>query len=262
MLRDLRIIDLSLPIREGMFEVAGHENVSFVDTKTYTRDRFRTTALHMSAHAGTHIDYPAHLDPAGAAIGDDADPIMPACQLTPAAVLRFFEKRGTPPLDEYRWGDEITADEVAAAFDAVADSLADEAGGDPVIPSAAAQREESRPGTPRTPFGVIAATGWNDHWFDADFRRRGGPTLADDAVRLLLDRGARYLASDFTFTFEPGRCHDLVLCHPDGDRFLVEGLCNLRAIREPVVWLFVAPLKLVGREATPAQVYALEPSAR
>lgn len=242
MLRDLRIIDLSLPIREGMFEVAGHENVSFVDTKTYARDRFRTTALHMSAHAGTHIDYPAHLDPAGAAIGDDADPIMPACTLTPAAVLRFFDKQGTPPLDEYRWGDEITADEVVATLDPIAARLSDEAAGGP--------------------FGVIIATGWNDHWFDVDFRRRGGPTLSDDAVRLLLDRGARYLASDFTFTFEPGRCHDLVLRHPDGNRFLVEGLCNLRAIREPVVWLFVAPLKLVGREAAPAQVYAFERSAR
>jgi kynurenine formamidase len=242
MLGELRIIDLSLPVRAGMFDVAGHENVSFLDTKTYADDRYRATALQMSVHAGTHIDYPAHLHPDGIAIGDEPDPIMPACQLTPAGVLRFLDKQGTPPLEEYRWGDEISADEVAAALDPIAERLADEAAGGP--------------------FGVIVATGWNDHWFEYDFRRRGGPTLSDDAVRVLMDRGARYLGSDFTFTFEPGRCHDLVLCHPDGDRFLVEGLCNLRAIREPVVWLFVAPLKLVGREATPAQVYALEPSAR
>jgi len=243
MLRDFRIIDLSLPIRAGTFEVPGHENVSFVETKTYAADRFRTTALHMSVHAGTHIDYPAHLDPQGAVIrGEEGsgDPIMPACTITPAGVLRFFEKRGTPPLDEYRWGDEIEAHEVAAAFDAIADPLAEQANG--------------------RPFGVIIATGWNDHWFDDDFRRRGGPTLSDDAVRVLLDRGVRYLASDFTFTFEPGRCHDLVLRHPEGNRFLVEGLCNLRAIRESVVWLLVAPLKLWGCEAAPARVYALEAS--
>jgi kynurenine formamidase len=195
----------------------------------------------MSVHAGTHIDYPALLDPGGAVIrGEEGsgDPIMPECQLTPAGVLRFFDKQGTPPLEHYRWGDEIGASEIAAAFDAVAESLNEQAQGGP--------------------FGVIIATGWNDHWFEDDFRRRGGPTLSDDAVRLLLDRGARYLASDFTFTFEPGRCHDLVLRHPAGDRFLVEGLCNLRAIREPVACLFVAPLKLWGCEAAPARVYAFE----
>ena len=73
-----------------------------------------------------------------------------------------------------------------------------------------------------------------------------------------MDRGLHYLASDFPFTFDPGQTHDIVLCHPDGNRFLVENLFNLSVIQTDLVGLLIAPLKIEGCDALPARVYAVE----
>jgi kynurenine formamidase len=89
--------------------------------------------------------------------------------------------------------------------------------------------------------GELFRIGWHDHWFEIDFWRRGDPTLTSEAATYLMERGLCYLASDFTFTFEGDRTLDVVLTHPEGNRFLIENLCNLGEIDSDVVDLLVVP---------------------
>src|SRR5262245_51581479 len=49
-----RIIDLTLPLRDGM------RGVSFEQTKTFARDGWNARTLHLYSHAGTHMDAPTH----------------------------------------------------------------------------------------------------------------------------------------------------------------------------------------------------------
>lgn len=238
------LVDVSLPLRPGMFPIAPASDVAFTTIADHDDGLFETQ-LRTSVHAGTHLDYPLHVDPNGArAFPDDGfrDAIFPEHTLTLAYLMPFPDKRGTEPLPagEQRWGDEIGADEIDAWL---------------------ASFDTRYPGFPhRRVAGAMLRTGWNDGWFEPDFWRRGGPTLSDAGARRLVARGLRYLASDFPFTFEPGRTHDIVMrgLEKGEVRFQVEGLCNLGALTSEVVALLVAPLKLQGLEAAPARVYALD----
>ncbi len=238
------LIDVSLPVRPGMFPIAEESNVRLKVLNDYDAPGgLFETQLRMSCHAGTHMDYPSHIKPDGPrAFEDDAftDAIFPENYFTLAYFLPFDNKQptGILPEDEWRWGDEITLAEVRAWFD---------------------RFEAAHPDFPHHKVqGALFRTGWNDHWFEPDFWRRGGPTLSDEAAHYLVERGLRYIASDFTFTFEPGRTHDIFLGHADMRRFHVESLCNLGAIQADLVGLLVAPLKLEGCEGLPARVYAVE----
>jgi kynurenine formamidase len=237
------LLDVSLPVRPGMFPISEDSDVQLRVLSGYDSPTgLLESQLRMSCHAGTHIDYPSHLDPTGhRAFDKDAfnDAFFPEHYFTLAYFLPFDSKRSTEPLPEGRWewGDEIERAEVEAWF---------------------ARFDADHPSFPHEQVqGAVFRTGWNDHWFEPDFWRRGGPTLSDGAAHYLMARGLHYIASDFTFTFEPGRTHDIVLRHPDRNRFQVESLCNLGAIDGDLIGLLVAPLKLEGREGLPARVFAV-----
>lgn len=228
------LIDLTLPIRAGMFEVGGHENVTFRETMNYEPDRFTTTAFSMSAHTGTHMDYPAHLKPSGPRMfpdGSPTDTFFPEFTLSPAWVLDFSGQGS----------DEVIAlQEVRSQFEALSARYPE-----------AAKRVR----------GAFLRTLWNDRFFEPGFRQQPYPVLALDAMRYLLAQGLRYLALDFEITFGPGEAHDVWLVEPEEPHFLVEGLWRLGEIRTPLAGLLLCPLKLVGREGAPARVYAVEMSA-
>lgn len=234
------LIDVSLPVREGMFPVAAASDVRFTKLSGYDQGLYETQ-LRMSVHAGTHMDYASHIDPRGARAfdrGNFRDSIFPEHTFTLAYFLTFDDKRptGVLPENEWRFGEEIAAQEVGDWF---------------------VRFEKTYPTFPHTRVkGALLRTGWNDHWFEADFWRRGGPTLSDEGARFLVDKGLRYLASDFTFTFEPGRTHDIMM--RGSNRFQVESLCNLGRLNSDVVGLLVAPLKLQNCEGLPARVYAVD----
>lgn len=239
------LVDVSLPVREGMFPIAEASDVKFETLSDHgSASGMLESMVSMSCHAGTHVDYPTHVDPESDAYAfakdGFADGIFPQNSFTLAYLLDFSHKGATEllPDDSWRWGEEISADEVRDWF----------------------RRFEAR--YPIFPHdcvsGAVLRTGWNDHWFEQGFWRRGGPTLSDEAAQYLMDRGLRYLASDFAFTHEPGRTHDIVLRHPGEPRFLVEGLCNLGAVDGEAVGLLVAPLKLEGREGLPARVFTVQ----
>ena len=237
------LIDVSLPIRPGMFPIADASNVrlSVLQDHASSPMGMLETQLRMSCHAGTHIDYPSHIDPDGPrAFEDDGfrDTLFPDFTYTLAYLMAFDGKTGTDPLSEgeQRWGEVITEDEVATWFTDV---------------------DRRWPGFPHNQVsGAILRTGWNDRYFETDFFRRGSPTLSDAGTRALVGRGLRYIGSDFLFSAHPGGTHDIVM--RGSDRFQVEGLCNLGALEGPLIGLFVAPLKIEGAEGCPARVYAVD----
>lgn len=232
------LVDVSLPVRAGMFPIAAASDVQLTELVGYDQGLYETQ-LRMSVHAGTHMDYASHIDPDGArAFPSDGlrDSIFPEHTFTLAYCLAFDDKQPTGVLREgvQCFGEEITAPELTTWFERFG---------------------RKYPGFPHHQVkGALLRTGWNDHWFDPDFWRRGGPTLSDEGARLLVARGLHYLASDFTFTFEEGRTHDIVM--KNSSRFQVESLCNLGALKSEVVGLLVAPLKLQNCEGLPARVYA------
>ncbi len=57
----MRIIDISLPLREGMTVYPGDGPVRLEQLKSFSKgDPYMLTYLHLGAHAGTHIDAPLH----------------------------------------------------------------------------------------------------------------------------------------------------------------------------------------------------------
>lgn len=236
-----RLVDLSLPIRPGMFPVAEASDVAMDVLQTHdSPGGMFETRLRMSCHAGTHMDYPSHIDPQGPrAFEADgyADALFPAATLTMAYLMAFDALKGTEPHDgPHRFGDLIEAEDVEVWFEAF---------------------DAAHPGFDHGAVeGAILRTGWNERWFEPDFFRRGSPTLSDDATRRLMERGLRYVGSDFLFSAHPGGTHDIVL--RGSDRWQVEGLVNLAALRGPLIGLLLAPLKLVGAEGLPARVYGID----
>jgi kynurenine formamidase len=229
------LIDVSLPIRDGMFPIGEASNVKLTTLANYENGYYETQ-LRMSVHAGTHMDYPSHIDENGQrAFTNDffKDSIFPEHTFTLAYFLPFDSKQPTA-IGIKGYGDEISETEIQAWF---------------------ARFEKKYPDFPHSNVkGALMRTGWYDHWFDTDFWKRGSPTLSDEGARYLVTRGITYIASDFLFTF-PGRTHDIMM--KDSNRFQVESLCNLGALTSDVVGLLIAPLKLQGCEGLPARVYAV-----
>jgi kynurenine formamidase len=232
------LIDVSLPIRDGMFPIGEASNVKLTTLANYENGYYETQ-LRMSVHAGTHMDYASHIDVNGErAFTSDAfqDSIFPAHTFTLAYLLPFDDKKPTEvlPAGTQHYGDEISRAEIQSWFEAFEKKYP------------AFLHENVK--------GALLRTLWYDHWFDEDFWQRGSPTLSDDGAQYLVSRGLNYIASDFLFTF-PGRTHDIVM--KGSNRFQVESLCNLGKLNSDVVGLFIAPLKLKGCEGLPARVYAV-----
>jgi kynurenine formamidase len=232
------LIDVSLPVRAGMFPIGEASNVKLTALANYEKGYYETQ-LRMSVHAGTHMDYPSHIDTYGQRGFVDngfQDSIFPEHTFTPAYFLSFDDKQPTEllPSGTQRYGDEITADEIRDWFKTFDETF-------PAFP-----HEQVK--------GALLRTGWYDHWFDDDFWQRGSPTLSDDGASYLVSKGIDYIASDFLFTF-PGRTHDIVM--KGSNRFQIESLCNLGSLTSQVVGLLIAPLKLQHCEGLPARVYAV-----
>lgn len=237
------LVDLALPIRPGMFPIAEASNVKLTvlhDHDSSPMGMFETQ-LRMSCHAGTHIDYASHIDPDGPrAFAEDGfrDSLFPQATLTTAYLMAFDDKQGTGrlPDETFQFGDQITPGEIERWF----------------------QRfDAAHPGFDHAAVkGAILRTGWNDHYFEPDFFKRGSPTLSDNATQALMERGLDYIGSDFLFSAHPGGTHDIVM--RGTNRFQVEGLCNLGSLNGPLIGLLIAPLKIVGAEGLPARVYAFD----
>ena len=58
--KGIEIVDLTQPIETGMQVYPGAENVKIENCVDYKNDQWHVDMLHISTHAGTHIDAPYH----------------------------------------------------------------------------------------------------------------------------------------------------------------------------------------------------------
>lgn len=59
----MRVIDLSLPIEDGMPVYPGDPEVKVKVAHTYERHNWELRQLSMGSHTGTHVDVPSHMHP-------------------------------------------------------------------------------------------------------------------------------------------------------------------------------------------------------
>ena len=81
------LIDLTMPIHEGMTTYPGHPHTEIEMVKRYQADGREVRKFSMSTHAGTHIDAPRHFIPNGLTI----DQIHPDILIGKCAVVDFFD---------------------------------------------------------------------------------------------------------------------------------------------------------------------------
>jgi kynurenine formamidase len=98
--------------------------------------------------------------------------------------------------------------------------------------------------------GVLINTGWHRRWNSGGFYENF-PILEPAAARLLIDRGAKFIACDLPLGSE---VHEIVL---GAGRLLIENLTNLDAVRAEKIKLLALPLKVRGADGAPARVVAI-----
>lgn len=145
--------DLSHPIEPGMSVYPGTSPIRVEPTATVEADGYRTTAIEIDSHAGTHVDAPAHMLADGATIDE-----LPVDTFQFAA--RLADCR---PLDPRA---EIDVETLTAALDGDLGEAVDL---------------------------LVVRTGWDDHWgtdryFDHPYlTREAAEWLADRGLHLGID---------------------------------------------------------------------------
>lgn len=170
------------------------------------------------SHIGTHIEAPYHI------LQDGADTAtIPLERLVGDAVV--LDLRGLPA------GTEIGLAQVEAAA--------------------------ARAGGLRAGDLVLLHTGWDQYWGRPEYQ--SAPYLAPEATRWLVARGAGVIGIDTGGAEVPGSEHH-VNHHIMLDAGVphIENLRNLDALTKPRVFLFAAPLAVVGLESFPMRVVAVE----
>lgn len=66
----MKVIDLSLPIAEGMSVYPGDPEVKVKIAHTYDSHTWELRELTMGSHTGTHVDAPSHMHPGGATLDE------------------------------------------------------------------------------------------------------------------------------------------------------------------------------------------------
>lgn len=66
----MRVIDLSLPIADGMPVYPGDPEVKVKVAHTYESNNWELRQLSMSSHTGTHVDAPSHMHPGAATLDE------------------------------------------------------------------------------------------------------------------------------------------------------------------------------------------------
>ncbi|MFA5857828.1 MAG: hypothetical protein WC955_02060 [Elusimicrobiota bacterium] len=241
-----RVVDLTKVVGETHHGIQGHWETRFEQTKP-SSDPYVATGIKASAHLiGTHVDKWWHrwakeweqnprkfkgkkwtkengiLYPDGVKDADFPEKCLSFCY-----VLNLTKKkvggRFDPPSEAMYWDGKVQDIVIKQQFNAL--------------------RKKFLP-----PKGMVSAvllvsgSTWR-------------PEVGVEAVKYLISKGIMVIATDVTLTFVPGMVHDLL----QPGVIFVESLVNtMPVVDDEVVGLWVQPLKLVGREAAPANVYAIK----
>jgi kynurenine formamidase len=223
-----RLVDLTQPLGPQTVLWPGSRPFTAESTAEHETHGGYARDLALPEHAGTHVDAPAHIAPAGVTVEQ-----LPIETLVRPAVR----------LD-------------------VRDVVRDDAGY--AVTAADLEGVERRDGRIPQHCAVLVHTGW-DRYLDDPGRYGGGahpafPGLAASAAELLVERGVVGIGID-TLGIDPGGW-DLLDAHritmPAG-LWHVEGLMRLSRVPSRGAWLVVGVLPVVAGSGAPARVFAVLP---
>ena len=218
-----RIIDLSMPIEEGMQTFAAHWH-PFVEITQLGRhgiENRETRKIVMGTHTGTHIDAPRHF----IADGQTAEAIPLEQLVGPASVLDLSH------FDNFH---EITKDELAA-----------------IVGDRPVERIICRFDWDQKALGTNAY--YSDHAF---FSEEACQWLVDKGCRVIaLDTPQPDNPKNGRHAVKDAPNHKILL---GNNVIIVEYLMHIRDIQQPQVELVVAPLKLVEGDGAPARCFVIE----
>jgi len=214
--------DLSHPIESGMCVYPDTPPVRVEPTATVDPDGFRTTAIEIDSHTGTHLDAPAHMLADGMAVDE-----------LPVETFRFTAHRvDCRPLEPRA---EIGVETITAPLDGGLGDAVDL---------------------------LVIQTGWDDHWgtgryFDHPYlTREAADWLADRGLHLGIDA----LNADPTPTDNapPDEPTGYPVHHAlfSSSRLLIENLRELGQL-PPRFELHAYPLAVRGGDAAPVRAVAV-----
>jgi len=214
------LIDLSIPIHDGHGRL-GLE-VKFATPYNYENSGWQGSTFSMFAHYASHVDAPNHFIQGAKSI--DQAPLEHL--LGPAALVE---------LDDHCMEKGITGDTL-----------------------------EDRGRHMRRGDIAILRTGWTDRcWGEPRFWKEG-PYLELSAADWLVERGVRAVVYDFAEEYvvrkPPFAGKDCVVHHKilGEEIYNIEYVHHLARIRAPRLAIIALPLKLMGCDASPSRVVALE----
>ncbi len=221
----MRIVDLTLTIREGMttFPVPWHPFVEITQLGRFGIEDRETRKLVLGTHTGTHVDAPRHFIPEGASI----DAIAPEQLVGPARVCDFTQAR----------------DFQMIGIDELEDELGEERPERIILRYDWSRQLDTMRYYTDHPFLSEQAANW--------LVQRGCRLLAMDTPMPDDPKNGKGCDIDSPI-------HKILL---GNGVVLVEYLCNLAALRQKQVQLVVAPLKILDGDGAPARVFALEDEA-
>lgn len=217
-----RLVDLSHTLRPGfeqrLLETEMLKANQVANVPLLAGQWYIMHNMRMVTHSGTHIECPYHINQSGADVAS-----VPLERLVGEAIV--LDLQGMAP------GAEISLQQIQAAVE--------KAGG-------------FQPGD-----FVLFHTGWDQYYGAPEYNRP--PYPSPEAVKWLVAQGVALTGIDTEGAEVPGSEHH-VNHHAmlDNNVTHIENLRNLGSLTKSRVFLFAAPLAVVGLESMPLRVVAME----
>ena len=231
-----RIIDLSHSLDDGSPSYPGDPPVRIRDWQRYEHG-YLVSQLELGTHTGTHVDAPAHRIVGGRSVTDMDVGAFIGFRVY-VADLAASADLAAPADKRMGAGDDGASSDLAASADINARSLA--------------PFERALEGCD----GILIKTGWSSRWGGAGFFT-GYPSLGEDAAEFLCRMGIRIIGVESPSVSEASHLETHAALLGRGIT-IVESVACMDGIRAAYVEFHAVPLKLLGRDGSPARAYAIE----
>ena len=217
----MKIIDLSLPIKPGMYmpKAYWHPQVEFTVLGTHAKEGRMSRKIDLGSHTGTHMDAALHFLPDGDTI--DNVPLEKVVGPAQMVDVSFVEPRHGITVEDLEKGTKSGIRE------------------------------------PR----VVVRTGWLEKAYGTDVFGKDKPYFTKEAIQWFLDKKVNFLLidtpdPDSEADFIVGKPAPIHVMMFKNDITLVENIVNCDLLPE-FFQIIALPLRLEGSDAAPARVVAV-----
>lgn len=192
--------------------------VSIRPAKRLEADGWNATTLEMYSHSGTHLDAPCHFLPDGAKL--DQQDLTVCCG--PARVI------------------DLTPTEPSELL--------------------TVERFQAAAGEVRSGERLLLRTDWHRRYPDESYRH-ALPRIGAELAEWLVERGVALLGVEPPSVADVNNLEEVTAVHRtlfEGGVLIVEGLCNLDALKSDRVDFIALPLRIVDGDGSPVRAIAIE----